>query len=558
MVTTDAVPDDSEPDDDVTTAVRILPFGERALLAEVASLAEVLDLHARLAASRPAGVVDLVPAARTVLVRVDPAVLSVAAARAWIGAAAVADTATDAGSPPPLVELPVIYDGDDLAEVAAHLGVSTEEVAARHAAAEWTVAFTGFAPGFGYLVSPDWTVEVPRRRSPRTRVPAGAVGLAGEFTGAYPRETPGGWQLIGTTTASLFDPDAATPALLAPGTRVRFTPASRPPAAPTAAPVAPTAAPAPTAGSAPTAAPAPAAAAPAAAAPAIRILDPGPRATIQDQGRPGHAAEGLAVAGAADRTALRTALRLVGTAEDAAGIEITMGGFRAVALADLWIAVTGAWGAIEVDGRAVDPYVAHAWPAATELRIDVFAHGARGYLAARGGWDAPRLAGSRSSDTLAGVGPAPLRAGDELALAADAVSPIPADDLHPWSAPPDDTIELDLAPGPRADWFTAAAHASLFDSVWTVSSQADRVGIRLEGPELARAVPVDTAVPGELASEGMVPGALQVPPSGRPVILGPDGPVTGGYPVIAVVTDASRDALAQARPGMRVRFRHAR
>lgn len=521
----------------MTDAVRILPFGERAVLAEVASLAEVLHLHARLAASRPAGVVDLVPAARTVLVRVDPAVLPVVSARAWIEVAAGGDAAADAGAPLPLVEIPVTYDGDDLDEVAALLGISSEEVAARHAAAEWTVAFTGFAPGFGYLVSPDWTVEVPRRESPRTRVPAGAVGLAGEFTGAYPRETPGGWQLIGATTAPLFDPDAATPALLAPGTRVRFTPAV---AAPTPAPTI-----------------APSSTGPAGAAPAIRILDPGPRATIQDQGRPGHAAEGLAVAGAADRAALRTALRLVGTAEDAAGIEITMGGFRALALADLWIAVTGAWGALRVDGRPVDPNVAHAWPAGTELAVDLFAHGARGYLAVRGGWEAVRVAGSRSSDTLAGIGPAPLRAGDELSLAADAVGPIPADDLHPWSAPPDDMVELDLAPGPRADWFTAAARASLFDAVWTVSPEADRVGIRLDGPALVRA---DGAGPGrgELASEGMVPGALQVPPSGLPVILGPDGPVTGGYPVIAVVTDASRDALAQVRPGMRVRFRHAR
>ena len=107
------------------------------------------------------------------------------------------------------------------------LGVSADELVRRHAAAEWTVAFTGFAPGFGYLVSPDWPFEVPRLPSPRTRVPRGAVGLAGEFTGAYPRETPGGWRLIGTTAASLFDADATPPALLAPGTRVRFRPAAR-------------------------------------------------------------------------------------------------------------------------------------------------------------------------------------------------------------------------------------------------------------------------------------------------------------------------------------------
>lgn len=515
--------------------VRLLPFGDRAVLAETGSIGEVLALHAALAASRPDGVVDLVPAARTVLVRVDPRVLPIVAARAWIERSA-GGARSGAAAPAAVVELPIRYDGDDLAEVAAHLGITPDEVVARHSSADWTVAFTGFAPGFGYLVSDDWSFDVPRRSSPRTRVPAGAVGLAGEFAGAYPRETPGGWQLIGTTTAPLFDPAAEPPALLTPGTRVRFVPT---PAEP---------------GSTDARTPAPACG-PRGALPshlAVRVLAPGLRATLQDQGRPGHAAEGVAVSGAADRAALRTALRLVGTAEDAAGIEITMGGFHAVALVDLWFAVTGAWGPLRLDGRPVDPYTAHRWRAGAELHVDGFDHGVRGYLAVRGGWDVPRAVGSRSTDTLAGIGPAPLAAGDELAVGTDGVGAIPADDLHPWGAPADDAIEVGLAPGPRADWFRADAMALLYESVWTVSGDADRVGIRLEGPALAR------SREGELPSEGMVPGAIQVPPAGRPVILGPDGPVTGGYPVIAVVDDASRDALAQARPGTRVRFRHTR
>ncbi|WP_394289551.1 biotin-dependent carboxyltransferase family protein, partial [Microbacterium sp.] len=123
--------------------------------------------------------------------------------------------------------------------------------------------------------------------------------------------------------------------------------------------------------------------------------------------------------------------------------------------------------------------------------------------------------------------------------------------LHPWGPPPA-ALAIPLAPGPRADWFSPQAYAQLFDAVWSVSADADRVGIRLDGPPLVR------THPGELPSEGMVPGAVQVPPNGLPVVLGPDGPVTGGYPVIAVVTDAGRDLLAQARPGSRVRFRPAR
>lgn len=566
--------------------VRILPFGDRALLAEVADLGAMLSLHGRLAASRPAGVVDLVPAARTVLVAVDPAVLSLAAARAWIGDAAgaggadVMGDAVGAGADPtgPLVELPIVYDGADLAETAGLVGLGTAELAARHAAAEWSVAFTGFAPGFGYLVSADWPFPVPRLDRPRSRVPAGAVGLAGPFTGAYPRSSPGGWRLIGTTSAVLFDPAAATPALLQPGTRVRFRPA----------PALPASAPAPAAPALPASAPAPATHAPASApsptarprpctetpdarrglgaattsrrvgtpAGRIRVLTPGPLATVQDQGRPGALAAGVAVSGAADRAALRIANRLVGTDESAAGVEITLGGFRAVWDAaasgpdtDLWFAVTGAWGAIRLGGRAVDPYVAHPWPSGAELEIDGFDHGARAYLAVRGGIAASAVLGSRATDTLAGLGPAPLAAGATLAPAGDVTGPVPPADLHPWGPPPGE-VEVALAPGPRADWF--ASSSPLFDAVWTVSPQADRVGIRLDGPALPR-VRDD-----ELPSEGMLPGAIQVPPDARPVILGPDGPVTGGYPVIAVVTDAARDLLAQARPGTRIRFRHAR
>lgn len=510
---------------------RVRPFGDRALLAEVDDLDAVLDLSARLSVARPPGVVDVVPAARTVLITFDPAVVTLAAARAWITDAAAGAPPGAAGAAAALVELPTVYDGDDLADVAALLGCSAEELVRRHTAAEWTVAFTGFAPGFGYLVSPDWPHVVPRRASPRTRVPAGAVALAGEFTGAYPRDTPGGWQLIGTTSAPLFDPDAAPPALLQPGARVRFTAQRARIQAEAAA--------------ATHAAPA------VSEAPSLRVVAPGLLATVQDQGRPGHAAEGVSPSGAADRGALRTGNRLVGNAEAAAGIEITLGGFRAVALTDLWVAITGAWGPATVDGRAVDPYEAHPWRAGTELHVDAFAHGTRGYLAVRGGITARPLAGSRSTDTLARIGPPPLRAGDELALAADLAGSVPPVDLHPWGPPPD-AVELPLAPGPRADWFAPHALDLLFDTVWTVSTEADRVGVRLDGPALPR------IVDGELPSEGMVAGALQVPPSGRPVILGPDGPVTGGYPVIAVVADAARDLLGQVRPGTRVRFRHAR
>lgn len=511
-------------------SARLLPMGERAFLLETTSLEDVLAVHAALRETRPAGVADLVPAARTVLVRIDPRVLPLASARSWAVSAAEAagPAATEDAA---AVELAVVYDGADLSETAALLGMSPEALARRHSAASWTVAFTGFAPGFGYLVSDDWPYDVPRLDSPRTRVPAGAVGLAGGFSGAYPRDTPGGWRLIGTTDAVLFDPDASSPALLAPGGRVTFRPvdALRAPAVALEMRTAERA-----------------------ARSAFEVLEPGLLATLQDLGRDGAASLGVARSGALDRVALRTANRLLGNPEPEAAVEITLGGFRAIARTDLWFAVTGAWGPVRVGGHEVDPYEAHAWPAGAELHVDWFAHGARAYLAVRGGLDGRAALGSRSTDLLAGLGPAALQAGDLIGVRDEASVPVPAAPLAPWGAPRDDELTLELAAGPRADWFSPEALVSLFESVWVVSSQADRVGARLEGP------PLERARGDELPSEGMVPGALQVPPSGRPTILLADGPVTGGYPVIAVVTDASLDLLAQARAGTRIRFRHAR
>jgi KipI family sensor histidine kinase inhibitor len=648
--------------------VTMRPFGERAFLIEVATLDAVLAVHDRLAASAPPGVTELVPAARTVLVRLDRGV-DAAGARAWAeraaagvdavpavaGVDAVPAWATVRGP----VDLPIVYDGPDLAETAALLGLTVEELIARHTSARWIVAFTGFAPGFGYLVSPDWPFDIPRLDSPRTRVPVGAVGLAGEFTGAYPRETPGGWRLIGTTTARLFDADAETPVLLEPGIRVRLRrarPASRAeraaagpagagragsgragsgragsgragsgpagagpagagragsgragagaagagpagagPAGPDTAGLEPAgprragagAAGPDTAGLEPAgpgpagagaAGPGRAGAGPAGAEPArpepagaglagpetaepesaalataaLRIVEPGLLATVQDLGRPGLAHLGIATSGALDRRALRAANRLVGNAESAAGIEITLGGFRAIAVRDLWCALGGAWGRVRIDGREIDPCTAQPWPVGAELEVDWFARGARGYLAVRGGIDAPVFAGSRSTDVLAGIGPVPLRAGDLLGTTDAATSAIPTAEPAGWDAPHDDVLVLEVAPGPRGDWFAASSLALLFDAVWTVTARADRVGVRLDGP------PLERVVSGELPSEGMVPGAIQVPPSGGPTILLADGPVTGGYPVIAVLTDAALDLVAQARAGTVIRFRHAR
>ena len=204
-------------------SVRILPAGDAAVLVEVSDLREAGRLHAALRREVPPGVLDLVPATRSVLVTVDRTRTDPDTVAAAIRALTPADD--DVPAPGDLVEIPTRYDGPDLAEVATRTGLTADDVVRRHGGTDWTVAFCGFAPGFAYLTGGDAALRVPRRDTPRTAVPAGSVGLADGFTGAYPRRMPGGWQLIGRTDAVLWDLARDPPALLPPGTRVRFVPA---------------------------------------------------------------------------------------------------------------------------------------------------------------------------------------------------------------------------------------------------------------------------------------------------------------------------------------------
>jgi allophanate hydrolase subunit 1 len=201
---------------------KVHPCGDDAVLVELDHLDEVVALYDALAADPPRGITDIVPAARTLLVRFEPPVSHAAVESAILAVRPTGGGRAITGD----VVIPVVYDGDDLATVAALTGLTESEVVAAHTGAPWTVAFCGFAPGFGYLVGGDPRLAVPRRAESRVRVPAGAVGLAGEFSGVYPRESPGGWQLIGRTEAVVWDVSADPPALLRPGVRVRFAEAS--------------------------------------------------------------------------------------------------------------------------------------------------------------------------------------------------------------------------------------------------------------------------------------------------------------------------------------------
>ena len=199
--------------------MRVLPSGSAALLVELDDLDQVLALYAALMKERPDGVIDIVPAARTVLLITDPAASDLVEVERAVRQTRPRPDRRGGGE---LVEVPVIYDGEDLDEVGSLLGCDADEVVRRHAREEWTVAFCGFAPGFGYLTGASGRWDVPRRSSPRTTVPRGSVALAGEFSAVYPRASPGGWQLIGRTELAVFDLRRDPPALLRPGTSVRF------------------------------------------------------------------------------------------------------------------------------------------------------------------------------------------------------------------------------------------------------------------------------------------------------------------------------------------------
>ncbi|TWD79957.1 biotin-dependent carboxylase-like uncharacterized protein [Kribbella amoyensis] len=271
------------------------------------------------------------------------------------------------------------------------------------------------------------------------------------------------------------------------------------------------------------------------------VLETGPLTTVQDTGRTGQAALGIGRSGACDRTAYRLANRLVGNSEDAAALEVTFGGLALLAEADLVYAITGApCSGVPLNAPAI-------LRKGEVLRLGVPRTGLRTYVAIRGGVDVEPVLGSRSTDLLAGLGPAPLKAGDVVAAGKDH-GPMPGVDLAPVAEPAGGLVTVRLLPGPRRDWFTDAGWASLLGQTYKVSSNSNRIGVRLEGE------PLERARNGELPSEGMELGALQIPPSGLPVLFLADHPVTGGYPVIAYVAPENLDPCAQLRPGQPLRF----
>ncbi|HEU5428106.1 MAG TPA: 5-oxoprolinase/urea amidolyase family protein [Actinocrinis sp.] len=513
-----------------------LRYGPHALLVECADLAEVAALHADLLRRQAEGTLppvrDIVPAERTVLIDglADPAPLAVMLAN-WKPATARAAFGST-------IRIPVRYDGPDLAEVAKAWGGSVDDVAAIHSAHEYRVAFCGFSPGFAYLTGLPERYRLPRLATPRASVPPGAVAVAGPYTGVYPSASPGGWNLIGTTDADLWDLGRAEPALLVPGSVVRFVPVSsvsRSPAAPRDQATL-------------------AASAPPAAAPAIEVIRAGALTTIQDRGRPGYAHLGVPHSGALDQAAHRLANHLVGNDPDAATLESTLSGLTLRALSPVVVAVCGAVAPVRVDGRPAPWSAPIALRAGQTLDVGMATQGVRSYIAIAGGITVPRVLGSRSTDLLSGLGSADRLRDDDRIPIGDTAGPPQHADTYPITvtAPTKagSVIELPIVPGPRPDAFPESARLLLAAAEFTVSPTSNRIALRLDGPALLRTGP-DT-----IASEGAVLGAIQVPADGRPIMFLADRPPTGGYPVIAVVPPDALGPAVQAPPGTRVRFRH--
>ncbi len=517
--------------------MRLLPVGDAAVTCELGE-APAADVQARvralgrsLQAEPLPGQRECVPALTSLLAIFDPRVTTVAE----LGDGLCRRLQERTLEPTSRVhEIPVCYggpEGPDLAEVAARLGLSAAEVIALHSGADYEVELLGFMPGFAYLGTLPGALELPRRATPRTRLPAGSVAIAGRQTGIYPAASPGGWHVLGRTSVRLFDATRRPPALLQPGDHVRFRPVA------TLA----------------RAEPRVTARETLAGEPVLEVLEPGLLTTVQDLGRFGWRSQGVAWSGALDPGSLAAANLAVGNAPGAAGLEITLQGPRLRFLRALRFALCGAdLSAVlersDLGAWSVPLGVAVQARPGNFLRFGEPRLGCRVYLALAGGVDAPLVLGSRSSDVKAGLGLPPLRGGDLLGTAASdaevgAGPPPPAAAIEPLTL-------LRVVLGPQQDHFTPGDVAACLATEWSLGHESDRFGARLDGPRLR---PLG---PGEIASDGLVPGCVQVPPDGRPIVALAEGPTTGGYPKIATVVAADVPRLAQLVPGRgRLRFR---
>ena len=512
-----------------------------------AMLARVRALAARLDADRLVGVVEIVPAYASVGVIYEPENVPTShgelpwhAVAEWIERHLGGKGSAPKVRAPREHVVPVCYGGEhgpDLEAVAKAAKLSADAVVGLHSGAVYTVAAIGFTPGFPYLHGLPEKLAAPRRSTPRLRVPSGSVGIGGAQTGIYPRETPGGWQLIGRTGLELFDPRALPPVRMAAGDTVRFKAVdklsgSRSPFAGVAERNEAREADG-----------------------FIEVLKPGTLTTVQDLGRRGFAGVGIGAGGALDPWAAAVANLAVGNPPGAALLECTYVGPVLRFNAATTVALLGAEPTGLASGRPI------AVEADATLDCSALTRGARLYLAVAGGLRVPALLGSAATQLNAGFGGhrgRELAAGDRVAYGAPSsgLSAAAWRLAAPVSAPAKgETVEVRLVPGP--DWARllrrtkpGSAERTLEAMRFQLSAKSDRMGLRLDGGALAGA-----AGAGEDVSRPVVPGTVQVPPDGRPIVLMAEGQTIGGYPQLGQVASIDLPRLAQARPGAEIVFR---
>lgn len=514
--------------------MRFLSMNADCFLIELSSLEETLALYSKLQNEKLKGIKDLIPAAKTVLVffneiETDFHTLAALINRIEIGSSLERNAQQ--------VIIPVHYQGEDLAQVAALQGLSVADVILKHRHSVWHVAFIGFAPGFAYMSSPDQPFsDIPRLTVPRKKIPAGAVGLAGKYSGIYPKDSPGGWQLIGSTTEDMWDLERKNPALLLPGMTVHFEDVTHRPVSVNV--------------------PRQITSSEHCLGDAVfTITAPSLQMLIQDEGRFQQTKIGVGTAGAMDLSSLHRANRIVGNPTDTAAIEILNGGLKAKMLRSAVIAVTGAQSNIAVqfvDGQKADFNTdqAIALDEGDQFHIQTPRSGLRNYLSIRGGFEIQAVLNSYSFDSLAMLGPEPLKVGDLLYQAHVPTTTIGLETSQADLPIVGDTVELDIMMGPRTDWFEQHSVETLCQQAWLVTNESNRVGLRLSG-----AIPLVRTIRDELESEGTCIGALQIPPSGQPVLFMNDHPLTGGYPVIATVAKHHWDLVAQIPAGCYIKFK---
>lgn len=518
--------------------MRFLPVSLTTILVELADLDQTLSLFASLEADPVEGIEETVPAARTLMIRFRPEKIEAQALAARI---ASRDLSAKIAPSDKLVEIPVRYDGEDLADVAELTGLSVEEVIRRHTDSEFTVAFCGFAPGFGYLVGGDPALHVPRRQSPRTRIPAGSVALAGAFSGVYPQNSPGGWQILGTTPLKMWDIERDPGALFQPGYRVRFFDIDKTGRS-IEAPATRSAAPKTVLNS---------------DAAHFEILAAPMPAIFQDLGRFGQTGQGVSASGALDRSAFNAANRIVGNPVNTPCLELTLGGFSFKSVTRSVIGVAGATCIITVKSETYSFEATTYAPISLEpgdvVTFGNPSSGMRCYLSVRGGFDVAPVLGSAATDTLAVVGPENVVTGSmvnlrnqKIGLSSVSLDEVPAFDLPKAG----EVVTLDVIYGPRTDWFTQKGMETLTSQLWQVTPQSSRVGIRLAGD-----TPLERKDSAELPSEGTATGAIQIPHSGQPVLFLADHPLTGGYPVIGAVAEYHLDLAGQIPINAKIQFR---